>query len=675
MDEKLKELHVELRSILQSAGKAGLSTGEILRDYEDITFCPLKPENFGVFADKNGDKGCSIEQKCFTLFMTKCRECLKFDKNVGKFFPKVDASTYRLQGLINRTKIRQRSRNKGKPVSASRMVDVKEKKSGTGRGGHNNPKINKYDYSKNRQRTGPVDPNAPVRRISPYKVDMSSFNRQQRPMQQQFRPNNFGRNDGYRPYRPINTQINSNHPYSLYNKENIAKFEANPNTFGGVLLSTTQHSTNRNGPPVSPPKWAPIQKSKVQNVPNVQNILPKSQTANANTSIISKSSSGQEIIQIKKLPLKMVQLYTKTVRNYNINLKKFYLKDIDKITQEITKGSKNFLDFKRYGYDSVRDLFVKNENFKKNVKVSESESASESAFLTFYESPENRQIFLNFISKMPNVKKPSGVSTTDIKNYAKQNNMAKTLKSKLNEMSFSTLNEYLEWLHHDDWDSFDFDEKVDRFILVPKCDDRRQISEPPPHNETIPVSQNDSFVTSSIENDNAVKIPSFDRKKGEELDKCEFIISKTSKSKYKAILIDYKIYLKLLTELESSCIRQMMLGKKNIPPSKISKNDFLIVEIDKLNKHRAVVTQNNKLLFFDDGIELDLETAKNDENLKFFKMDSELLVKYPRFCYDLTFERDLLSGDRMLDIEIDKPYQLKNLKKLSDSELTCCGIF
>lgn len=114
--ENLESLIIDLRAILQSAGKVGLTAGEICRDYEDVTFGgKIDPTEFGYSPDD--------ENALFSLFFNGCRPAMKYDKDEKKFLARCNEDTYKLQKLINRTKIRKRKRNTGKngKVRASRM--------------------------------------------------------------------------------------------------------------------------------------------------------------------------------------------------------------------------------------------------------------------------------------------------------------------------------------------------------------------------------------------------------------------------------------------------------------------------------------------------------------------------------------------------------------------------
>ena len=117
-EEEVKKLKVDLRAILQSAGKCGLTADEIVRDYEDITY------------------GCQIDLKkinypgepddYFGFFIRFCRDCMRFESTERKFYAQCDETTWQLQRLINRTKTGRRKRNKDRfgNAKASRMVDT-----------------------------------------------------------------------------------------------------------------------------------------------------------------------------------------------------------------------------------------------------------------------------------------------------------------------------------------------------------------------------------------------------------------------------------------------------------------------------------------------------------------------------------------------------------------------
>lgn len=55
MSEKIAELKMDVRSILNAAGKQGLTLRMIVSDYEEQCFQELDPHKFGQFTNHKGE--------------------------------------------------------------------------------------------------------------------------------------------------------------------------------------------------------------------------------------------------------------------------------------------------------------------------------------------------------------------------------------------------------------------------------------------------------------------------------------------------------------------------------------------------------------------------------------------------------------------------------------------
>jgi len=347
-EQLLKELKVELRAILMSAGNMGLTLGEICRDYEDITFgCEIIPSDYGIFTDRHGSSNADIKEKIFNLFMKDCKDVLRFSRMDKKFYAVADKSTARLSGMIVRTKVRTRKRNKGK---ATRMTQ-----------GSSGP--SKKQLLQNQ---------TILRDMKKTSVTRSTVKR-------------------YNPYANVSLQNTSISSIRTLNTR-IAKVESGP----------------------------------------------------------------------KKLKPIMIRKFISEIRNYQINKQRFDLDKINEITATLTKGKTTELDCKKYGFNSMQELF-ESSPFKNSIyqRFSDNPKYADKSLWYFHHNYENEKIFVNFLQKnfgndrslmtisAPDNPKKSAILTVDIsaiKQKSKSLGFAKTLKTKLSEMHFDTLKEYFAWL-------------------------------------------------------------------------------------------------------------------------------------------------------------------------------------------------------------------------------------
>lgn len=158
----------------------------------------------------------------------------------------------------------------------------------------------------------------------------------------------------------------------------------------------------------------------------------------------------------------MIRKFISEIRNYQINKQRFDLDKINEITATLTKGKTTELDCKKYGFNSMQELF-ESSPFKNSIyqRFSDNPKYADKSLWYFHHNYENEKIFVNFLQKnfgndrslmtisAPDNPKKSAILTVDIsaiKQKSKSLGFAKTLKTKLSEMHFDTLKEYFAWL-------------------------------------------------------------------------------------------------------------------------------------------------------------------------------------------------------------------------------------